>query len=127
MVDDFKDLIQMQYMTNREDTPFWKYCKYELPKTDFVEYILDVSKYRTVGVGDFDSYFGAATWGVWSWTLAGLGLLSNENAIEGLNMYNAYDTSKKMYDTNIKLGKRNTLTYLKSKDFMKALIDKKIK
>ena len=127
MVDDFKDLIQMQYMTNREDTPFWKYCKYELPKTDFVEYILDVSKYRTVGVGDFDSYFGAATWGVWSWTLAGLGLLSNENAIEGLNMYNAYDTSKQMYDNNIKLGKRNTLTYLKSKDFMKALIDKKIK
>ena len=80
-----------------------------------------------MGVGDFDSYFGAATWGVWSWTLAGLGLLSNENAIEGLNMYNAYDTSKQMYDNNIKLGKRNTLTYLKSKDFMKALIDKKIK
>jgi len=127
MVDDFRDLIQMQYMTDREDTPFWKYCKYELPKTDFVKYILDVSKYRTVGVLDFDSYMGAATWGVWSWTLAGLDLLNNESAIEGLNMYNAYDTSKQMYESNLKLGKRNTLTYLKSKDFMNALINKKIK
>jgi tryptophan halogenase len=127
MVDDFKDLIQMQYMTNREDTPFWKYCKYELPKTDFVKYVLDASKHRTIGSLDFKEYSGAANWGVWSWTLGGLGLFNDEVAIDGLNMFDAYELSKEIYNNNIKLGNRNKLTYLKSKDFMKALIDKKIK
>ena len=127
MVDDFKDLIQMQYMTDREDTEFWKYCKYELPKTDFVKYILDASKYRTIGSLDFKEYFGGAGWAVWGWTLAGLNHLSIDNAIAGLNVFDAYQLSEKRYDRNLFNAKVGSIKYLKSKDFMKALIDKKIK
>jgi len=127
MVDDFKDLIQMQYMTDREDTEFWKYCKYELPKTDFVKYILDASKYRTIGSLDFKEYFGGAGWAVWGWTLAGLNHLNTDTATAGLNVFDAYELSKKRYDRNLFNANIASIKYLKSKDFMKALIDKKIK
>jgi tryptophan halogenase len=127
MVDDFADLIQMQYMTQREDTEFWKYCKYALPKTDFVKYIMDISKYRTVGMLDFNNYFGGAGWAVWSWTLAGLDFLSKENAIDGLNSYDAMQISKELYDKSIKFGKINSMKYLNSKEFMNALRNKEIK
>jgi hypothetical protein len=34
LIDDVKDLIQLHYMTQREDTEFWKNYKYEVPKTE---------------------------------------------------------------------------------------------
>ena len=34
MFDDFTSLIQIHYISQREDTDFWKYCKYEMKKTD---------------------------------------------------------------------------------------------
>ena len=78
--DDFRDLIQIHYITKRDDTDFWKYCNDGLPKTDFVKYILEICKYRSPSIFDFDTYYGSAAWGVMSWTLAGLGLITKENA-----------------------------------------------
>lgn len=80
LCDDFRDLIQIHYMTKRKDTEFWNYCKNVLPKTEGVKRILEICKYRSPSILDYDFYFGLAGWGVMSWTLAGLGLITKETA-----------------------------------------------
>lgn len=80
LYDDFRDLIQIHYITKRRDSEFWNYCKNTLPKTDGVQRILEICKYRSPSLMDYDFYFGLAGWGVMSWTLGGLGLITQETA-----------------------------------------------
>ena len=80
LYDDFRDLIQIHYVTKRKDSEFWNYCNNVLPKTDGVKKLLEICKYRSPSLLDYDFYYGVAGWGVMSWTLAGLGLISKETA-----------------------------------------------
>ena len=61
MWDDFRDLLQIHYITEREDSEFWRFCKNELKKTERVKYVLDVCSKRSPSSWDFDVYHGAAT------------------------------------------------------------------
>jgi flavin-dependent dehydrogenase len=125
MVDDFRDLIQIHYMTQREDTSFWKYCKYELPKTDKVQEILELSKHRSPSFLDFEMYHGSASWGVWSWTLVGLGIVSKEVAEKTLRNFALYEKAKERFD-EVNGFNYPLRSLLKHKDFMKALWNKEI-
>ena len=78
LYDDFRDLIQIHYVTKRKDSEFWNYCRNVLPKTDEVKKLLEISKYRSPSLLDYDFYYGVSGWGVMSWTLAGLGLITKE-------------------------------------------------
>jgi tryptophan halogenase len=128
MFDDVKDLIQMHYITEREDTEFWKYCKYEMKLTDKVKEILDICKYRAPGGQDFDMYHGGIGWGVWCWTVVGLGHLSVDVAKKTLESYGNIDTIFKSYFQNIKhKNSINAIKAIKSDEFVKALINKKLK
>jgi tryptophan halogenase len=126
LCDDFRDLIQMQYITDREDSEFWKYCKYALPKTDKVKEILEISKHRCPSSLDFDKYFGSAGWPVWSWTLAGLGHINKDTAKFTLDGYRDFKYAMDRHDSVIKSYKTNSMVLLKNKDFIKALKDKKL-
>lgn len=125
MVDDFRDLVQIHYMTEREDTPFWKYCKYELPKTDKVQQILEISKFRAPSHLDFELYHGAANWGVWCWTVTGLGIVSKEVSEATLKNFGLYESSierfKEINDFKVPLR-----SLLKHNDFLKAVWNKEI-
>jgi tryptophan halogenase len=128
MFDDVKDLIQMHYITNREDTEFWKYCKYEMKKTDKVKEILDICKYRSPNGQDFDMYHGGLGWGVWCWTVIGLGHLTADIAKKTLESYGSIERNFKPYYQNIKnRNSLNAVKAMKSKDFMTALINKRLK
>jgi flavin-dependent dehydrogenase len=125
--DDIKDLIQIHYMTDREDTEFWKYCKYGLKRTDKVKEILEMCKHRSPSTMDFDMYHGTANWGVWCWTLMGLGHISKEVAQNTLNCYkHPYNNIQTKFK---EINHRNTLNKIKcmsSSEFMKALLNKEI-
>ena len=126
MVDEFRDLIQLHYMTKREDTEFWKYCKYSLEKTDNVKYALEVSKHMSLSYLDFASWHGSAGWGVWCWTLAGLGHITKETADKTLKNFCMYDMSKKKYEEIIKNSKIKAIPLMDSNQFMKTLWDNKL-
>jgi hypothetical protein len=126
LVDEFRDLIQLHYMTTREDTDFWKFCKYSLQKTDNVKYVLEVSKHMSLSYLDFDSWHGSAGWGVWSWTLAGLGHITKETADKTLKNFCMYDDSKKAYEQIIKNSKIKAIPLMSSDEFMKTLWNKKL-
>jgi tryptophan halogenase len=127
MFDDFRDLLQIHYMTKRNDSDFWKFVRNELVKTEKTKYIIDVSKYRCPSMFDFDIYHGAAGWGVWCWTMIGLGYVNKNIAEETLGNYGMLKDSANMFSriTTSNINKKYIL--LNSNDFMKALWDKKIK
>jgi hypothetical protein len=65
-IDDYRDLIQMHYITKREDSSFWKYVKYELEITDRNKEVLNLCKIRVPSFKDFSQIVSASGWGVWS-------------------------------------------------------------
>lgn len=104
-IDDYKDLIQMHYITRREDSEFWKYIKYNLEITDRNKEVLELCKNRVPAFKDFSGIVSASGWGVWSWLLAGLGHISEEvvndtiiNANIKMNLEMIYNDMNKLYN-----------------------------
>jgi len=125
LFDDVKDLIQLHYMTEREDTEFWKYCKYEMKRTDNVREILDICKHRSPSMLDFNFYHGAGNWGVWCWSLMGLGHITKETAMDTLRGYGHTNESiNKIYQQIKHRNFLNSVKLMKNSDFMKALLNK---
>ncbi len=128
LVDDVKDLIQLHYMTKREDTEFWKQYKYEVPKTEALYDILEICKHRSPSMLDFNFYHGAGNWGVWCWTLVGLGHLSKEIANITLNGHRQSDMqSEDIYKAIKSRNFLNKIKLMKTDEFFHALINKKLK
>ena len=126
MFDEFKDLLQIHYMTKRDDSPFWNYIKNDLEKSDRTKFILEVSKYRALSFLDFKQYHGAATWGVWGWTLYGLDIITKEVSMETLKKYSLVNNGKNIYDRINKFNELQTISLMKNKDFLRALVNKKL-
>jgi flavin-dependent dehydrogenase len=126
MWDDFRDLLQIHYVTQREDSEFWKYCKYDLKKTDKVKHVLELSKYRSPSSWDFDLYHGSATWGVWCWTIYGLDIVSKEAVENTLNNYALMPYAKETYDKIDYTNKLRSTSIMKNKDFLYELKKKRI-
>ena len=124
--DDIKDLIQIHYMTKREDSEFWKQLKYEVKKTDFVKDILEICEKRSPSMLDFNFYHGVGNWGVWCWTLAGLGHISKEVAKKTLLAYKNTDSMMKgTFDAIKHRNRMNEIKVMNKAEFMKFLIKKK--
>ena len=124
MWDDFRDLLQIHYITQREDSEFWKYCKYDLKKTDKVKHILEICKHRPPSSWDFDLYTGSAGWGVWSWTIYGLDIVSKDNVNSLLENHALLRTAKNKYNKIDYNNKIQSINVLKNKEFLHKLINK---
>ena len=66
----------MHYTGGRTDSEFWKYMSSGDANTEFVNTILGMTKSKLPTFNDFDEYYGAAGWPIWSWVLAGTNNLS---------------------------------------------------
>ena len=102
MLDEFRALIQMHYITKRDDTPFWKYVHNDLKRDPLVERILEICEYRVPNANDFPHYNGAASWGVFNWILAGNDLISKEVLGKSLNTHNFEKSSEQVYKHMVK-------------------------
>ena len=96
IIDDAKDLIQMHYLSGREDTPFWKYIKNELTITDHNKYLIDISKHRTININDMATWFGTAGYAVWQHPLEMAGCFNKDIVKEELDSFRYYERA--MYD-----------------------------
>jgi len=76
---------------------------------------------------DFNFYHGSGNWGVWCWTLIGLGHLTKEVAKNTLKAYN--NTDEQILNTFNGIKNRNfknSIRCMSSKDFMKTLLNKQL-
>jgi hypothetical protein len=76
---------------------------------------------------DFNFYHGSGNWGVWCWTLIGLGILSKETALQTLKGYQHTDDSLKniMHSINHR-NWLNSISLMKNDEFYKKLINKNL-
>jgi tryptophan halogenase len=125
LVDEFKDLIQIHYMTKREDTEFWKFIKYELKKTEKTKFILETTKHRNLSLFDFEVRHGSAGWGVWGWTIVGLGIMSNEVISRAVEKHGLKETSNFIIDMVQKGSELQANTLLTHTEFIKLVKEKK--
>lgn len=65
MIDDYADLIQMHYLTGRQDTPFWKFITNELKLTDKNRYLKNLSNFRLPTTFDVSLGHGTAGFPIW--------------------------------------------------------------
>ena len=87
MMDSYRGLIQLHYMTKREDSEFWRYCKNDLERLDDVKDIMEMCEYRSPSFRDFDNFPGSGGWGVISYILTGLGILTKRICADTLWNY----------------------------------------
>lgn len=69
MIDDYKDFIQMHYLTGRQDTPFWKFITNELKISDKNDYLKNASRFRVITKMDIQNTHGSAGYPLWSYIL----------------------------------------------------------
>jgi len=69
MIDDYKDFIQMHYLTGRKDTPFWKFITNELKISDKNHYLKNASRFRVITKMDIQNTHGSAGYPLWSYIL----------------------------------------------------------
>jgi tryptophan halogenase len=122
MVDDFANLIRIHYVTKRQDSEFWRYVNNELPKTEKVEEIIEICKYRCPNMGDWKMIPGASGWGVWATILPGLGILTKEVICNTMWNNNLNVDSELMYEqmlSHFLFHKNNFVTHNWLIDFYK--------
>jgi tryptophan halogenase len=78
MYDDIKDFIVMHYMGGRTDSDFWKMINTGVTRTEFVDTLLSMGKSRMPSTNDFSNYPGGAGWSLYSFVMAGLGLIDKD-------------------------------------------------
>jgi hypothetical protein len=97
---------------------------YDLKKTDKVKHILEICKHRPPSSWDFDLYTGSAGWGVWSWTIYGLDIVSKDNVSSLLENHALLRTAKNKYNKIDYNNKIQSIDVLKNKEFLHKLINK---
>jgi tryptophan halogenase len=80
MYDEIKDFIVLHYLGGKVDSPFWKYIAENNIATDFVKYVIEITKTRLLVKTDVPDKENSIGYQAWNQILAGLGYISKEVA-----------------------------------------------
>ena len=125
--DSYRDLIQIHYITKREDSDFWKWVKNEMPKTDKVKEIIEICKYKCPSPFDFDNIIGAAGWGTWSNVVSGLGILEKRIAFNTMWGNDLHNDSEQTFDKMMHYYYKHTKNFITHNEFIKFIKTEKNK
>jgi tryptophan halogenase len=97
MFESFKDFLVMHYQGGRTDSEFWKYISSGATETDFVRALKESCKSRIPNSRDFDNFAGSAGGPVWSYVMAGPGVITQKIAQSELDFYHLNEYSEKVF------------------------------
>ena len=97
LYDDYCDFLVVHYQGGRSDTDFWRYVTSKEALTEFTSDIIETSKHRIPTMLDYEQSVGASA-PLWAWTLAGLDIITKEQARDQLEKLGLYGKSKEMYE-----------------------------
>ncbi len=95
MYEYYKDFTVFHYQGGREDSEFWKTIKYEKITSPAVENYIERSKSRIPSVMHFMDFWGVDA--LWKWTLAGLGYVTREQAMNELIQFKQFEYAQGHY------------------------------
>jgi tryptophan halogenase len=91
------DFVSMHYQGGRTDTPFWKYVKENKIVSPYAQDVITRTKNKIVSFHDIGNNYGAPAIGLWNWTMAGLGIITPEQAKADLDYNGIYDHAERQY------------------------------
>jgi flavin-dependent dehydrogenase len=101
------DFISLHYQGGRDDSEFWKHVKNSKLITEKAHNILEQSKGKIIGMLSFEGMYGSYSAPLVNWILAGMEVITKEQAKTDLIQSNQYDYAKQKY-----LQYRNSLKEL---------------
>lgn len=98
MYDDFKDFLNLHYMTQRRDSEFWRYMTSGETSTEMTKTVIELLKVRSIRPSDLMHYFGVAGAPLYNWVLAGLGYIDRDLAKKELIFHNRMEFACQAWD-----------------------------
>ena len=93
--DHYKDFVVFHYQGGRDDTDFWSTIKNDKISTPAVNDYIERAKYKIPTALHFPESW--AVTGLWKWTLAGLKLVTPEQAQNELKMFKVEQYAEDYY------------------------------
>jgi len=121
IIDDYADLLQMHYLTGRQDTPFWKFVQNEIKITDRNQYLINLSKFRLPTSFDVQQKHGCAGYPIWCHILDNANLYDRFIMKEELNHFSKWDECIKQMDFMEKQYKKIKSELISNEEFFKYL------
>ena len=121
MYDDFKDFLVMHYVTQRQDSEFWRWIATGATLTDNVKNLLELQKTRPISPVDFDAYHGYAGAGLYNWVMAGLGHLTPKMAQQELDFFGKNEIARDVWALQEYNAARLVEPMIDNTDFIKNI------
>ena len=121
IIDDYKDLVQMHYLTKRQDTPFWKFVTNELIITDRNKEFIDIAKHRVINTLDMPVMYGTAGYPIWCHILENAGLYNKDIILKELHKFRSYDKGMLELDKLKMKYKKLKMDLVSNEEFFKYL------
>lgn len=102
MYDDFKDFLSIHYMSQRNDSEFWKMMGSGERLTEQAKNILEMQKSKLLHPNDLDAYFGYAGAQLYNWVLYGLGFITKDLAEKELKFFSQNELASTIWELNQK-------------------------
>jgi hypothetical protein len=94
--------------------------------SDNVRDMIELCKYRSPSKFDFPNYHGVAGWGVWCWTLYGLGILPKSSVVNSLTKFYTVNYTKQIHSNTLKKINELTSSNQTQQQFMNNLINNRL-
>jgi hypothetical protein len=121
MYDDYKDFLNIHYVSQRKDSEFWKWISTKEIFTENTKIFLEIQKSKILQNNDFDQYYGYVGSGLYNWVLAGLGKISKKKAKEEINFYNQKELAKTIWSINQFNWEKTKYDMIENTDFIKNI------
>jgi hypothetical protein len=92
------DFISLHYQGGRKDTEFWKHIVDKKVVTENANTILEQAKYKIPGYTIMEGMYGSFSIPLANWNLAGMGIITKEQAKYELEKESKTLYSKKIYE-----------------------------
>ena len=123
LCDDYVTFLQIHYLTKRNDSDFWKFCNHEMVKTERTKEIIKMCEEGCPIPQDFNMYFGYIGWGLYSYTLGGIGQISKFNSEQILSHFTEFNCEEEIKKLQLNF-KDVTQKYLSNTELIKLLQNK---
>jgi hypothetical protein len=95
--------------------------------SDKVKEVIEMCKHRSPSNHDFGSYYGVSGWGVWCWSLVGLGILPMSSIKNTLDKFSMLNYTKEKHNNVMAMNKRVSISFQNQPEFIRNLIKKNFK
>jgi hypothetical protein len=102
------DFISLHYQGKRNDSDFWKFIKEKNIITDTAKDILEKAKYKIPGFVTMEGMWGSASIPLFNWILAGMDVISPEQAARDLCEDRSYEKAQREYNKFVSQFEKRT-------------------